>query len=331
MATLFDLIQVRRGTAAAWTAANPTLAQGEIGFEYDTGRIKIGDGLTAWNSLLYYPTVINTEWTPQVAAFTYVGATQFTTPGNVTANYPTGIRLKAVVTAGTIYGTVTNQSSGGSPVVTTVTVSWDSGSLDAGLSAVSIGIFSPTNTSVPPQFFLQTGVLLPYAGSTAPTGFLLCYGQAVSRATYANLFAICGTAFGAGNGSTTFNIPDMRGRGWIGLDNMGGGAASRVALAITMGYSAGFESLNLAHTHTTGDHALTVPELPSHSHTVTSAVTGTSGGAGGGATPFPAWAANQTSSVGGSATHNHGATASSLSSTQESMPPFVTGSWIIKY
>lgn len=49
-----DIIQVRRDTAANWTSANPTLAQGEIGYETNTGYMKIGDGSTAWNSLSYF-------------------------------------------------------------------------------------------------------------------------------------------------------------------------------------------------------------------------------------------------------------------------------------
>lgn len=60
------------------------------------------------------------------------------------------------------------------------------------------------------------GVVLPYAGSSAPTGFLLCDGAAVSRATYSALFGIVSTTFGAGDGSTTFNLPDMRSRVPVG-------------------------------------------------------------------------------------------------------------------
>lgn len=54
------------------------------------------------------------------------------------------------------------------------------------------------------------GAIIPYGGVTVPNGFLLCQGQAVSRTTYAELFAIIGTAYGSGNGSTTFNVPDLR-------------------------------------------------------------------------------------------------------------------------
>jgi microcystin-dependent protein len=60
------------------------------------------------------------------------------------------------------------------------------------------------------------GVVLPYAGSSAPTGFLLCDGSAVSRSTYADLFDVIGTIYGAGNESTTFNLPDLRDRTPIG-------------------------------------------------------------------------------------------------------------------
>lgn len=61
-----------------------------------------------------------------------------------------------------------------------------------------------------------TGMFFQYGGSSAPTGYLLCDGSAVSRATYAALFTVIGTSYGAGDGSTTFNLPDGRGRGFIG-------------------------------------------------------------------------------------------------------------------
>lgn len=55
------------------------------------------------------------------------------------------------------------------------------------------------------------GTINAFGGSTAPEGWLLCQGQAISRTTYEDLFAVIGTAFGAGDGSTTFNVPDLRG------------------------------------------------------------------------------------------------------------------------
>ena len=59
---------------------------------------------------------------------------------------------------------------------------------------------------------VPTGVLYPFAGSSAPTGYLLCNGTTASRTTYATLFATISTTYGVGDGSTTFGLPDMRGR-----------------------------------------------------------------------------------------------------------------------
>ena len=54
------------------------------------------------------------------------------------------------------------------------------------------------------------GTISPFGGSSVPSGYLLCNGQAVNRTTYAELFAVIGTAFGTGDGNTTFNVPDLR-------------------------------------------------------------------------------------------------------------------------
>ena len=68
----------------------------------------------------------------------------------------------------------------------------------------------PTYADLPDP--IPTGVILPFGGSTVPEGFLLCNGAAISRTTYAKLFAAIGTLYGAGDGATTFNLPDMRDR-----------------------------------------------------------------------------------------------------------------------
>jgi microcystin-dependent protein len=77
-----------------------------------------------------------------------------------------------------------------------------------------------------------TGFIDAYAGATPPPGWLLCSGAAVSRGTYAALFDVIGTTFGVGDGSTTFNLPDLRGRVIAGRDDMGGAAASRLTNAV---------------------------------------------------------------------------------------------------
>lgn len=92
----------------------------------------------------------------------------------------------------------------------------------------------------------MTGTVLPFAGSAAPSDWLLCYGQAVSRTTYANLFAVIGTTFGVGDGSTTFNLPDLRGRSVAGKDNMGGTAANRLQVSTTITTTAGSATATVA-------------------------------------------------------------------------------------
>ncbi|WP_142850675.1 phage tail fiber protein [Telmatospirillum sp. J64-1] len=97
----------------------------------------------------------------------------------------------------------------------------------------------------------HTGEIRMFAGSSAPSGWLLCQGQAVSRTTYSALFAVIGTTYGAGNGSSTFNLPDFRGRAPIGV-GQGSGLTNR-ALGARVG----------AETHT-----LSINEIPSHSHSI---------------------------------------------------------------
>lgn len=121
--------------------------------------------------------------------------------------------------------------------------------------------------------FTPTGVVLPYAGTTEPTGWLFCYGQAVSRTTYADLFTALGTTYGAGDGSTTFNLPDMRGRVAAGRDNMGGSAASRLTTTVLDKTSEG--GVGGAQTHTlTGAQSGT--SAHPHSHNISASSGGMS-------------------------------------------------------
>lgn len=74
----------------------------------------------------------------------------------------------------------------------------------------------------------ESGAYGFFAMQSAPIGWLACYGQTVSRTTYAALYAAIGDTFGAGNGSTTFQLPDLRGRVIAGWDSMGGTSANRL-------------------------------------------------------------------------------------------------------
>lgn len=96
---------------------------------------------------------------------------------------------------------------------------------------------------------LPVGSAIPFAGLTTPTGWLLCDGSAVSRATYANLFAALGVTYGVGDGTTTFNVPDLMGRTVIGV-----------------GAGSGLTARSLNDAVGTETHVLDVTQIPAHTH-----------------------------------------------------------------
>ena len=152
---------------------------------------------------------------------------------------------------------------------------------------------------------LPIGILFPYAGTAPPNGWMLCNGQEVSRGTYSNLFAVIGDSYGIGDGSTTFNLPDLRGRMPMGLDNMGGNNANRVAnsAADSIGGNAGEEM-----------HQLSIDELPSRIGYTGHANRGQ--GDSGGSFNYVHYL--NTDSIGNDQPHNN-------------MPPYLSLNYIIKY
>jgi microcystin-dependent protein len=109
---------------------------------------------------------------------------------------------------------------------------------------------SITSASSP---LVPSGVVWAYGGASAPTGFLMCDWSAVSRTTYADLFAVIGTTYGVGDGSTTFNLPPAAGRAPIGAGTYVDPTSGSVTR--TLGSVLGEEK-----------HVLSTPEMPSHSH-----------------------------------------------------------------
>lgn len=116
---------------------------------------------------------------------------------------------------------------------------------------VKEGISVADDNSVGGYPLIPTGSIMAYAGSTAPDGWLLCNGAAINRTTYANLWALISSTYGSGDGTTTFNVPDMRSRMPIGA-GAGTGLTTR-ALAAT----GGAETVTIA----SGN-------LPTHQHTI---------------------------------------------------------------
>lgn len=98
---------------------------------------------------------------------------------------------------------------------------------------------------------IPVGTVLSFSGETPPEGYLLCHGQTLSRNEYADLFNIIGSKYGNGDGNTTFNLPDLRSRIAIGLDN-------RDTSFNQIGNIGGEKN-----------HAITLKELPAHHHSAT--------------------------------------------------------------
>lgn len=211
------------------------------------------------------------------------------------------------------------------------------------------------------------GAMVMYGGVAAPGGWLLCQGQAVSRTTYSALFAVVGTAFGVGDGSTTFNLPDMRGRTPIG-SGTGSGLTARtlgdqtvgaedVTLTAAQSGLVGHNHTQNAHTHTQVAHTHTEiahyhAEATPHSHAITQTYIATPRGTAagvntitaGGDTPFTVSGHGVTvgAAIGGGNENttavnndttaiNVGVTAANAVSSHTNMQPSAVVNYIIKY
>lgn len=204
-----------------------------------------------------------------------------------------------------------------------------------------------------------TGAISAWSTATAPTGWLLCRGQAISRTTYAALFAVVGTTYGVGDGSTTFNIPDITGRVIAGQEAV----ATRLTAGgsgitgSTLGAAGGAQTValteaNLAahthsasqgsHNHTQDAHGHGITDTHVHSYQFPGAtgvtVGGTSVNAGAGAGTNTGTAAGGTSIVVNNATAtNQAASAGAITigstggtTAHNVTQPTIILNWIIK-
>lgn len=174
---------------------------------------------------------------------------------------------------------------------------------------------------------VPVGTLQPYLGLVPPKGYLVCQGQLVSKITYSKLYEICGDTFGAST-ETHFYLPDLRGKTLAGYDE------NDTAMN-TIGKLLGQKT----HTHTTGNHTLTVAEMPNHYHELYDAYWTNSGNVTKtqiyanddyckDVTPNRALISNgmmDMERVGGSQAHNHGDTGANTN-----YQPTITVNWIVK-
>lgn len=210
-------INQRRDTAANWIVVDPILQEGEVGWETDTLRAKLGNGVDLWSALDYviidpslYATLASPVFTgdpkvPTVASTdndTTIASTAFV--HSLTDPIEVALDDKAPSDSPSFTGNPTAPTPAAADDDQSIaTTEWVNDAIAAGLVGATV---------VPP------GTITAHAGSAAPTGWLLADGSAVSRTTYAALYAECGTTFGAGDGSTTFNLPNLKGRFVVGID-----------------------------------------------------------------------------------------------------------------
>jgi microcystin-dependent protein len=160
----------------------------------------------------------------------------------------------------------------------------------------------------------EVGAIKPWTAAAAPDGYLLCNGAAVSRSTYADLFAVISTTYGSGDGSTTFNVPQLQGKMPQGYDgntyNLAGtGGANTVTVAVTNNQAAtNATNQTVSVTGNIDNTSLTTAQIASHSHSYNRANAANAGQPG---TPSAQVggrpnASDNTGNAGSGTAHNHG-------------------------
>jgi microcystin-dependent protein len=173
----------------------------------------------------------------------------------------------------------------------------------------SLEVPATSTLEVEPIINFLVGEIKMFGGSQVPAGWFFCDGSTVSRTTYAGLFRVIGTIYGAGDGSTTFTLPDFRGRSPVGVGTGSATGATAMALGSTPTTGAGGEQT----------HVQLLAELAAHAHNMTYAANSTAGGTA------SLYAGNNTGS-------NTTASASVGSSTAMNiLQPMVVVNFIIRY
>jgi microcystin-dependent protein len=167
---------------------------------------------------------------------------------------------------------------------------------------------------------IPSGTIVPWSDSSIPSGFLECAGAAVSRSTYAALFAIIGTTYGAGNGSTTFNVPDLQ-------DNVAVSKSPTKTLASTGGANTVTATGNVA--GSTANATLSEAQLASHSHPTKTNTQGVGPAYG----LTPTGSSNfgfSTGNTGSGSGHSHNMSANFAGDATSVVQPYLTVIYVIK-
>jgi microcystin-dependent protein len=183
----------------------------------------------------------------------------------------------------------------------------------------------------------QPGDIKATARSTAPSGWILCDGAIISRATFAALFTAISTAYGAGDGSTTFGIPDLRGRVPVGVD----GAAARLAANDGLGQASGADGVTLTSaqsgmvSHNHGGSTSAVDPLGGSLPQTGSTWSTLTGVTGGGAPPNRLPTVDSPAIITNLASLNHShpigsQAAADAAQSHNNMPPYQIINWVIK-
>ena len=279
------------GGAYVNTNAPPTQTQGDLWFDTNLNQLKVYDGasfvttqneVSGVNSLSGTTpiTVDNTDAANPVVGISAatnvaLGSIRIATQAEVNAASQTDVAITpATLSAGieNYYTQATETSRGAIELATQAET-------DAGTDTIR-AVTPATLHAAAPSLGIVTpsGTVVAFAGAAAPSGYLICDGSAVSRTTYAALFAVISTTYGPGDGSTTFNLPDLRAEFIRGLDNGRGEDPGR-----TLG---SFQS----------------DQIAAHSHDITTGPVGTSIVSNGGADRETDSGTQATQSFGGNET-----------------------------
>ena len=171
---------------------------------------------------------------------------------------------------------------------------------------------------------IPTATIVPWSSASVPSGFLECNGAAVSRTTYADLFAIVSTTYGAGDGSSTFNVPDLQ-------DNVAIGKSGTKAIGSTGGANTVAAAGNVG--GSTANASLTTAQLASHSHNRTTRQAAPHNPGSGNPVGNPTNGQNvnrATGNTGSGTGHSHNMSANFSGTATSVIQPYLTVIYIIK-